>query len=154
MSINKTNTNKGEQQMAILKYTNAMVAQVELIYTITNSDGERELDQEKFDTWKADQIAIGNTFPTGKRGKVVDTEELTNVKKAIYTSLKKLPHVATSGKKGYIYDDIGQLVEAPLLLRVVEANKGGVSQKRFDNISKATKKAMKATEDKKTPKKK
>ena len=131
-----------------------MVAQVELIYTITNSDGERELDQEKFDTWKADQIAIGNTFPTGKRGKVVDTEELTNVKQAIYTSLKKLPHVATSGKKGYIYDDIGQLVEAQLLLRVVEANKGGVSQARFDNISKATKKAMKATEDKKTPKKK
>ena len=140
--------------MAILKYTNAMVAQVELIYTITNSDGERELDQEKFDTWKADQIAIGNTFPTGKRGKVVDTKELTNVKQAIYTSLKKLPHVATSGKKGYIYDDIGQLVEAQPLLRVVEANKGGVSQARFDNISKATKKAMKATEDKKTPKKK
>ena len=136
--------------MAVLKYTNAMVAQVELIYTITNSDGERELDQEKFDTWKADQIAIGNTFPTGKRGKVVDTKELTNVKEAIYTSLKKLPHVATSGKKGYIYDDIGQLVEAQLLLRVVEANKGGVSQARFDNISKATKKAM----DKKTPKKK
>ena len=136
--------------MAVLKYTNAMVAQVELIYTITNSDGERELDQDKFDTWKADQIAIGNTFPTGKRGKVVDTEELTNVKEAIYTSLKKLPHVATSGKKGYIYDDIGQLVEAQLLLRVVEANKGGVSQARFDNISKATKLAM----DKKTPKKK
>ena len=136
--------------MAVLKYTNAMVAQVELIYTITNSDGERELDQEKFDTWKADQIAIGNTFPTGKRGKVVDTKELTNVKEAIYTSLKKLPHVATSGKKGYIYDDIGQLVEAQLLLRVVEANKGGVSQARFDNISKATKLAM----DKKTPKKK
>ena len=62
--------------------------------------------------------------------------------------------MATSGKKGYIYDDVGQLVEAQLLLRVVEANKGGVSQARFDNISKATKKAMKATEDKKTPKKK
>ena len=131
-----------------------MVQQVELIYTETNSDGERELNQEKFDTWKAEQEAIGNTFPTGKRGKVVDTKELTNVKEAIYTSLKKLPHVATSGKKGYIYDDIGQLVEAQLLLRVVEANKGGVSQARFDNISKATKKAMKATEDKKTPKKK
>ena len=136
--------------MAVLKYTNAMVAQVELIYTITNSDGERELDQEKFDTWKADQEAIGNTFPTGKRGKVVDTEELTNVKDAIYTSLKKLPHVATSGKKGYIYDDIGQLVEAQLLLRVVEADKGGVSKKRFEDIHRATKKAM----DKKTPKKK
>jgi hypothetical protein len=147
MSINKTN--KGEQ-MAVLKYTNAMVAQVELIYTITNSDGERELDQEKFDTWKADQIAMGNTFPTGKRGKVVDTEELTNVKQAIYTSLKKLPHVATSGKKGYIIDDIGQLVEAQLLLRVVEADKGGVSKKRFEDIHKATKLAM----DKKTPKKK
>ena len=127
-----------------------MVQQVELIYTETNSDGERELNQEKFDTWKAEQEAIGNTFPTGKRGKVVDTEELTNVKEAIYTSLKKLPHVATSGKKGYIYDDIGQLVEAQLLLRVVEPNKGGVSQARFDNISKATKLAM----DKKTPKKK
>ena len=72
------------------------------------------------------------------------------MKEAIYTSLKKLPHVATSGKKGYIYDDIGQLVEAQLLLRVVEANKGGVSQKRFDNISKATKEGM----DVKTPKKK
>ena len=127
-----------------------MVQQVELIYTETNSDGERELNQEKFDTWKAEQEAIGNTFPTGKRGKVVDTEELTNVKEAIYTSLKKLPHVATSGKKGYIYDDIGQLVEAQLLLRVVEPNKGGVSQKRFDNISKATKKGMNKT----TPKKK
>ena len=147
MSINKTN--KGEQ-MSIIKYTNAMVQQVELIYTETNSDGERELNQEKFDTWKAEQEAIGNTFPTGKRGKVVDTEELTNVKEAIYTSLKKLPHVATSGKKGYIYDDIGQLVEAQLLLRVVEPNKGGVSQKRFDNISKATKKGMNKT----TPKKK
>jgi hypothetical protein len=127
-----------------------MVKQVELIYTETNSNGERELNREKFDTWKAEQEAIGNTFPTGKRGKVVDTEELTNVKEAIYTSLKKLPHVATSGKKGYIYDDIGQLVEAQLLLRVVEPNKGGVSQKRFDNISKATKKGMNKT----TPKKK
>ena len=147
MSINKTN--KGEQ-MSIIKYTNAMVKQVELIYTETNSNGEKELNREKFDTWKAEQEAIGNTFPTGKRGKVVDTEELTNVKEAIYTSLKKLPHVATSGKKGYIYDDIGQLVEAQLLLRVVEPNKGGVSQKRFDNISKATKKGMNKT----TPKKK
>ena len=127
-----------------------MVKQVELIYTETNSNGEKELNREKFDTWKAEQEAIGNTFPTGKRGKVVDTEELTNVKEAIYTSLKKLPHVATSGKKGYIYDDIGQLVEAQLLLRVVEPNKGGVSQKRFDNISKATKKGMNKT----TPKKK
>ena len=136
--------------MSIIKYTNAMVQQVELIYTETNSDGERVLNKEKFDTWKAEQEAIGNTFPTGKRGKVVDTEELTNVKEAIYTSLKKLPHVATSGKKGYIYDDIGQLVEAQLLLRVVEPNKGGVTQARFDNISKATKLAM----DKKTPKKK
>ena len=136
--------------MAILKYTNAMVSQVKLIFMFTNSDGEQELDQVKFDTWKAEQEAQGNTFPTGKRGKVVDTKELTNVKEAIYTSLGKLPHVATSGKKGYIYDDIGQLVEAQLLLRVVEANKGGVSQKRFDNISKATKKGMNKT----TPKKK
>jgi hypothetical protein len=117
---------------------------------VTNSDGEQELDQVKFDTWKAEQEAQGNTFPTGKRGKVVDTEELTNVKEAIYTSLKKLPHVATSGKKGYIYDDIGQLVEAQLLLRVVEPNKGGVTQARFDNISKATKEGMNKT----TPKKK
>ena len=136
--------------MAIIKYTNAMVTMVKLIYTETNSDGEKELNQVKFDTWKAEQEALGNTFPTGKRGKVVDTKELTNVKDAIYSSLKKLPHVATSGKKGYIYDDIGQLVEAQLLLRVVEANKGGVSQKRFDNISKATKEGM----DKTTPKKK
>ena len=127
-----------------------MVAQVKLIFMVTTDEGEQELDQVKFDAWKAEQEAQGNTFPTGKRGKVVDTEELTNVKQAIYTSLKKLPHVATSGKKGYIYDDIGQLVEAQLLLRVVEANKGGVSQARFDNISKATKLAM----DKKTPKKK
>ena len=127
-----------------------MLAQVKLIFMETNSAGEQELNQEKFDTWKAEQEAQGNTFPTGKRGKVVDTEELTNVKEAIYTSLKKLPHVATSGKKGYIYDDIGQLVEAQLLLRVVEPNKGGVSQKRFDNISKATKKGMNKT----TPKKK
>ena len=136
--------------MAIIKYTNAMVTQVKLIYTETNSDGEKELNQEKFDTWKAEQEALGNTFPTGKRGKVVDTKELTNVKDAIYSSLKKLPHVATSGKKGYIYDDIGQLVEAQLLLRVVEANKGGVTQARFDNISKATKEGMNKT----TPKKK
>ena len=147
MSINKTN--KGEQ-MSIIKYTNAMVKQVELIYTETNSNGERELNREKFDTWKAEQEAIGNTFPTGKRGKVVDTEELANVKEAIYTSLKKLPHVATSGKKGYIYDDIGQLVEAQLLLRVIEPDKAGVSKERFENISKATKKGM----DKTTPKKK
>ena len=136
--------------MTLIKYTNAMVSQVKLIFMVTNSDGEQELDQVKFDTWKGDQEAMGNTFPTGKRGKVVDTKELTNVKEAIYTSLAKLPHVATSGKKGYIYDDIGQLVEAQLLLRVVEANKGGVTQARFDNISKATKLAM----DKKTPKKK
>ena len=147
MSINKTN--KGEQ-MAIIKYTNAMVTQVKLIYTETNSEGEKELNQVKFDTWKAEQEALGNTFPTGKRGKVVDTKELTNVKDAIYASLGKLPHVATSGKKGYIIDDIGQLVEAQLLLRVVEPNKGGVSQTRFDNISKATKEGM----DKTTPKKK
>ena len=136
--------------MSIIKYTNAMLAQVKLIFMITNSDGEQELDQVKFDTWKAEQEAQGNTFPTGKRGKVVDTKELTNVKDAIYASLGKLPHVATSGKKGYIIDDIGQLVEAQLLLRVVEPNKGGVSQTRFDNISKATKEGM----DKTTPKKK
>ena len=136
--------------MAIIKYTNAMVAQVKLIFMVTTDEGEQELDQVKFDTWKAEQEAQGNTFPTGKRGKVVDTEELTNVKQAIYTSLKKLPHVATSGKKGYIIDDIGQLVEAQLLLRVVEADKGGVSKKRFEDIHKATKLAM----DKKTPKKK
>ena len=147
MSINKTN--KGEQ-MSLIKYTNAMVAQVKLIFMVTTDEGEQELDQVKFDAWKAEQEAQGNTFPTGKRGKVVDTEELTNVKEAIYTSLKKLPHVATSGKKGYIIDDIGQLVEAQLLLRVVEADKGGVSKKRFEDIHKATKLAM----DKKTPKKK
>ena len=127
-----------------------MVSQVKLIFMVTTSDGEQELDQVKFDAWKAEQEAQGNTFPTGKRGKVVDTKELTNVKEAIYTSLKKLPHVATSGKKGYIIDDIGQLVEAQLLLRVVEADKGGVSKKRFEDIHRATKKAM----DKKTPKKK
>ena len=127
-----------------------MESQVKLIYTETNSDGEKELNQEKFDTWKAEQIALGNTFPTGKRGKVVDTKELTSMKEAIYTSLKKLPHVATSGKKGYIYDDIGQLVEAQLLLRVIEPDKAGVSKERFENISKATKKGMNKT----TPKKK
>ena len=127
-----------------------MVSQVKLIFMVTTNEGEQELDQVKFDTWKAEQEAQGNTFPTGKRGKVVDTEELTNVKQAIYTSLKKLPHVATSGKKGYIIDDIGQLVEAQLLLRGVEADKGGVSKKRFEDIHRATKKAM----DKKTPKKK
>jgi len=117
---------------------------------VTNSNGEQELDQVKFDTWKAEQEAQGNTFPTGKRGKVVDTKELTSMKEAIYASLKKLPHVATSGKKGYIYDDIGQLVEAQLLLRVIEPDKAGVSKERFENISKATKKGM----DKTTPKKK
>ena len=97
-----------------------MVSQVKLIFMVTTSDGEQELDQVKFDAWKAEQEAQGNTFPTGKRGKVVDTKELTSMKEAIYASLKKLPHVATSGKKGYIYDDIGQLVEAQLLLRVIE----------------------------------
>ena len=136
--------------MSLIKYTNAMVSQVKLIFMVTTNEGEQELDQVKFDTWKAEQEAQGNTFPTGKRGKVVDTKELTNVKEAIYTSLGKLPHVATSGKKGYIIDDIGQLVEAQLLLRVVEADKGGVSKKRFEDIHKATKLAM----DKKTPKKK
>ena len=44
---------------------------------VTTSDGEQELDQVKFDAWKAEQEAQGNTFPTGKRGKVVDTKELT-----------------------------------------------------------------------------
>ena len=133
--------------MTTIKYTNAMVSQVKLIYTETNSDGEQELDQVKFDTWKSEQEAMGNSFPSGTRGKVVDTPELTNVKEAIYTSLAKLPHVATSGKKGYIIDDIGQLVEAQLLLRVVEADKGGVTKARFENIHKATKQAM----DKRTP---
>ena len=45
--------------MSIIKYTNAMVKQVELIYTETNSNGEKELNREKFDTWKAEQEAIG-----------------------------------------------------------------------------------------------
>jgi len=135
--------------MTLIKYTNAMVAQVKLIFMFTNDEGEQELDQVKFDAWKGDQEAMGNSFPSGTRGKVVDTKELTDVKKAIYTSLGKLPHVATSGKKGYIIDDIGQLVEAQLLLRVVEADKGGVTKARFDNIHKATKQAM----DKETPKK-
>ena len=134
-----------------VKYTNAILTEaIYPMYMVTNKQGEKVLDQDKFETWKKEQEAMGSTFPTGKRGKVVDTKELANVKDAIYASLKKLPHVATSGKKGYIYDDIGQLVEAQLLLRVVEPNKGGVTQARFDNISKATKKAM----NKKTPKKK
>ena len=130
----------------MVKYTNAILTEaIYPMFTITNKQGEKVLEQVKFDAWKKEQEAQGSTFPTGKRGKVVDTEELTNVKQAIYTSLKKLPHVATSGKKGYIIDDIDQLVEVQLLLRVVEADKAGVTKARFENIHRATSKAMNIT---------
>ena len=126
----------------VIKYTNALVTQFKLIHTHTNKKGEQVFDEVGYNTWKAEQEALGNTFPSGTRGKVVDTPELTGVKDAIYKALGELPHVATSGKKGYIIDDIGQLVEAQLLLRVVEADKAGVTKARFENIHKATSKAM------------
>ena len=136
--------------MSIVRYTNAMLAQVKPLFMFTNKQGEQELDENKFEAWKAEQEALGNKFPSGTHGKVVDTEQLTGVKKAIYKAIGTLPHVATSGKKGYILDDIGQLVEVQLLLRVKEANKAGMTKKGFENIHKSTKEAM----DIKTPKKK
>ena len=137
--------------MSIIKYTHAILNQViKPMFMFTNKDGEQELNQVKFDTWKAEQEALGNTFPSGVHGKVVDTEQLKGVKDAIYKAIGTLPHVATSGKKGYIMDDIGQLVEVQLLLRVKEAGKAGMSKAKFEDVHKATKTAMNI----KTPKKK
>ena len=132
--------------MSIIKYTHALLNQViKPMYMETNKDGEQELNQTKYDVWKAEQEALGNTFPSGIHGKVVDTPQLTGVKDAIYKAIGTLPHVATSGKKGYIIDDIDQLVEVQLLLRVVEADKAGVTKARFENIHRATSKAMNIT---------
>ena len=129
-----------------VKYTNAILTEaIYPMYMVTNKQGEKVLDQDKFETWKKEQEAMGSTFPTGKRGKVVDTKELKGVKEAIYKAIKPLPHVAVSGKKGYIIDDIDQLVEVQLLLRVVEADKAGVTKARFENIHRATSKAMNIT---------
>jgi hypothetical protein len=137
--------------MTVIKYTNAILNQViKPMFMFTNKQGEQELNQEKFDTWKAEQEALGNKFPSGTHGKVVDTEQLKGVKDAIYKAIGTLPHVATSGKKGYIMDDIGQLVEVQLLLRVKEANKAGMTKAKYEDIHKATSKAMNI----KTPKKK
>ena len=137
--------------MSIIKYTHALLNQViKPMYMETNKDGEQELNQAKYDAWKTEQAALGNTFPSGIHGKVVDTPQLTGVKDAIYKAIGTLPHVATSGKKGYIMDDIGQLVEVQLLLRVKEAGKAGMSKAKFKDVHKATKTAM----NKRTPKKK
>tara|TARA_R100001594_G_scaffold122254_1_gene158353 strand:+ start:441 stop:878 length:438 start_codon:yes stop_codon:yes gene_type:complete len=135
-----------EKEREMVKYTNAILTEaIYPMFTITNKQGEKVLDQVKFDAWKKEQEAQGSTFPTGKRGKVVDTKELKGVKDAIYKAIGTLPHVAVSGKKGYIIDDIDQLVEVQLLLRVVEADKAGVTKARFENIHKATSKAMNIT---------
>ena len=132
------------------RYTNALVAEFKELMMETNKKGEKVLNVAKWEAWKAEREALGDIFPSGSHGKVIDTPELTSVKEAIYNALGELPYVATSGKKGYIIDDIGQLVEAQLLLRVKEPNKAGMSKARFENVHKATKKAM----NKRTPKKK
>ena len=130
----------------MVKYTNAILTEgIYPVFTITKKNGESVLDVDAFETWKKEQEAKGSTFPTGKRGKVVDTKELKGVKDAIYKAIGTLPHVAVSGKKGYIIDDIDQLVEVQLLLRVVEADKAVVTKARFENIHKATSKAMNIT---------
>jgi len=133
----------------MVRYTNAMVEEFKMTLFTDIVDGQEVFNQKGFDDWMTMQEAKGNTFPKARTGKVVDNNTIITLKNSFTKAIKKLPNVTTTGKKGYVIDGNNQLIQVQPLFRVVEADKAGVSEKKFNEIYKATAKAQNI----KTPKK-
>ena len=133
----------------MVRYTNAMVEEFKMTLFTDIVDGQEVFNQKGFDDWMTMQEAKGNTFPKARTGKVVDNNTIITLKNSFTKAIKKLPNVTTTGKKGYVIDGNNQLIQVQPLFRVVEADKAGVSEKKFKEIYKATAKAQNI----KTPKK-
>ena len=135
--------------MAIIKYTNAQVAEIKDSLFTDIVDGNEVFNTKGYEDWVTMQEAKGNSFPKARTGKVVDNKTIETLKAEFTTAIKKLPNVTTTGKKGFVIDGNNQLIQVQPLFRVVEANKAGVSEAKFNEIYKATEKAQNKT----TPKK-
>tara|TARA_R100001530_G_scaffold8684_1_gene8984 strand:- start:354 stop:761 length:408 start_codon:yes stop_codon:yes gene_type:complete len=126
----------------MVRYTNAMVEEFKMTLFTDIVDGQEVFNQKGFDDWMTMQEAKGNTFPKARTGKVVDNNTIITLKNSFTKAIKKLPNVTTTGKKGFVIDGNNQLIQVQPLFRVVEANKAGVSEKKFKEIYKATAKAQ------------
>ena len=126
----------------MVRYTNAMVEEFKMTLFTDIVDGQEVFNQKGFDDWITMQEAKGNTFPKARTGKVVDNNTIITLKNSFTKAIKKLPNVTTTGKKGYVIDGNNQLIQVQPLFRVVEADKAGVSEKKFKEIYKATAKAQ------------
>jgi|TARA_R100000656_G_scaffold44710_4_gene36604 hypothetical protein len=126
----------------MVRYTNAMVEEFKMTLFTDIVDGQEVFNQKGFDDWMTMQEAKGNTFPKARTGKVVDNNTIITLKNSFTKAIKKLPNVTTTGKKGYVIDGNNQLIQVQPLFRVVEADKAGVSEKKFKEIYKATAKAQ------------
>jgi len=133
----------------MVKYTNAQVSEIKDSLFTDIVDGVEVFNENIYLDWVQKQEAKGNTFPKARTGKVVDNKTIETLKAEFTTAIKKLPNVTTTGKKGIVIDGNDQLIQVQPLFRVVEANKAGVSEKKFKEIYKATAKAQTI----KTPKK-
>ena len=133
----------------MVKYTNAQVSEIKDSLFTDIVDGVEVFNENIYLDWVQKQEAKGNTFPKARTGKVVDNKTIETLKAEFTTAIKKLPNVTTTGKKGFVIDGNNQLIQVQPLFRVVEANKAGVSEKKFKEIYKATAKAQNI----KTPKK-
>ena len=126
----------------MVRYTNAMVEEFKMTLFTDIVDGQEVFNQKGFDDWMTMQEAKGNTFPKARTGKVVDNNTIITLKNSFTKAIKKLPNVTTTGKKGFVIDGNNQLIQVQPLFRVVEADKAGVSEKKFKEIYKATAKAQ------------
>jgi hypothetical protein len=126
----------------MVRYTNAQVSEIKDSLFTDIVDGNEVFNTKGFDDWMTMQEAKGNTFPKARTGKVVDNNTIITLKNSFTKAIKKLPNVTTTGKKGYVIDGNNQLIQVQPLFRVVEADKAGVSEKKFKEIYKATAKAQ------------
>jgi len=126
----------------MVKYTNAQVSEIKDSLFTDIVDGVEVFNENIYLDWVQKQEAKGNTFPKARTGKVVDNKTIETLKAEFTTAIKKLPNVTTTGKKGFVIDGNNQLIQVQPLFRVVEANKAGVSEKKFNEIYKATAKAQ------------
>ena len=126
----------------MVKYTNAQVSEIKDSLFTNIVDGVEVFNENIYLDWVQKQEAKGNTFPKARTGKVVDNKTIETLKAEFTTAIKKLPNVTTTGKKGFVIDGNNQLIQVQPLFRVVEANKAGVSETKFNEIYKATAKAQ------------
>ena len=126
----------------MVKYTNAQVSEIKDSLFTDIVDGVEVFNENIYLDWVQKQEAKGNTFPKARTGKVVDNNTIITLKNSFTKAIKKLPNVTTTGKKGYVIDGNNQLIQVQPLFRVVEADKAGVSEKKFKEIYKATAKAQ------------